>query len=139
VDEVDDIHSIAYDWKQKYIVHRTTKKRRITLDRSIPINHRGKSNKYKVKPKHLNLLVQGMTITDATPDREKRDEEELAIALKELEHLRHLEKYYQDTTQAVVFLRSEFKEAYKKFIDERHMFTARIAEMQEDNLMVLAT
>jgi hypothetical protein len=49
-----------------------------------------------------------MEITDATVDREKRDEEELAASLNELEHLRYLAKYYQDTTQAVVFLRSEF-------------------------------
>jgi hypothetical protein len=33
---------------------------------------------------------------------------DLAVALKELEHLCHLVKYYQDTTQDVVFLRSEF-------------------------------
>jgi hypothetical protein len=38
-----------------------------------------------------------------------------------------------------VFLRSEFKEAYNKFIDERHLFTARIVELQEDTLMALAT
>jgi hypothetical protein len=50
-----------------------------------------------------------------------------------------LAKYYQDTTQAVVYLRSEFKEAYSKFTDERHLFTARIAELQEDTLMALAT
>jgi hypothetical protein len=37
-----------------------------------------------------------------------------------------------------VFLRSEFKEAYNKFIDERHLFTGRIIELQEDTLMALA-
>jgi hypothetical protein len=37
VDEVADIHAIAYDRKRKAIVQRTTKKRRITLDRSILI------------------------------------------------------------------------------------------------------
>jgi hypothetical protein len=71
-----------------------------------------------------------MEITDATLERVKRDEEELAVALKELEHLHHLAKYYQDTTQGTMFLRSEFKEAYKKFIDEQHLFTARITELQ---------
>jgi hypothetical protein len=59
-----------------------------------------------------------MGITDATLDRAKRDEEELAVGLKELEHLCHLAKYYQDTTQAAMYLRSEFKEAYIKFTDE---------------------
>jgi DNA repair ATPase RecN len=59
-----------------------------------------------------------MAITDATLDRAKRDEEELATSLKELEHLHHLVKYYQDTTQAVVYLRSEFKEAYRRFTNE---------------------
>jgi hypothetical protein len=49
-----------------------------------------------------------MEIIDATLDRDKRDEEKLAISLKELEHLSHLAKYYQDTTQTTVFLRSEF-------------------------------
>ena len=37
VDEFTDIHAIAYDWKRKSIVQRTTKKRRITLDHSIHI------------------------------------------------------------------------------------------------------
>jgi hypothetical protein len=41
--------------------------------------------------------------------------------------------------QAMVFLRSEFKETYRKFIDERHLFTARIVNLQEDPLMTLAT
>jgi hypothetical protein len=49
-----------------------------------------------------------MGIIDATLERDKRDEKELATAQKELEHLYHLEKYYQDTTQVAVFLRSEF-------------------------------
>jgi hypothetical protein len=53
--------------------------------------------------------------------------------------LRHLAKYYQDTTQAAMFLRSEFKETYNKFTDERHLFIARIVELQEDTLMALAT
>jgi hypothetical protein len=35
----------------------------------------------------------------------------------------------------VVFLRSEFQEAYNKFTDERHLFTTRIIELQEDTLM----
>jgi hypothetical protein len=38
-----------------------------------------------------------------------------------------------------MYLRREFKEAYNKFTDERHLFTARIAELQEDTLMALAT
>jgi len=38
-----------------------------------------------------------------------------------------------------VFLRSKLKEAYRKFRDEGHLFTARIVELQEDMLMELAT
>ena len=40
------------------------------------------------------LIGAGMEITDATLDRESKDEEELVVALKELYHVRHLEKYY---------------------------------------------
>jgi hypothetical protein len=117
VDEVVDIHSICYDRKMKNSMHRTTKKRRITLDSSILIT---------IEEKHINtkhfktyeLIGARMEITDATLDREKRDEEELAIALKELEHLHHLAKYYQDNTHVVLFLWREFQEAYKKFRDE---------------------
>jgi hypothetical protein len=138
VDEVVDIHAISYDQKRKSIMQRTTKKRRITLDRSILITMEEKLINTE-HAKTSELIGAGMEITDATLDREKRDEEELAAALKELEHLRHLEKYYQDTTQAAVFLRSEFQEAYNKFTDERHLFTARIVELQEDTLMALAT
>jgi hypothetical protein len=80
-----------------------------------------------------------MVITDATLDRERKGEEELATALKELKHLHHLDKYYQDSTRAMVFLRSEFQDAYNKFTNERHLFIAGIVDFQEDTLMALAT
>jgi hypothetical protein len=138
VDEVADIHAIAYDRKRKAIIQRTTKKRRITLDRSILITI--EENLINIEhDKTSELIGVGMAITNATLDRAKRHEEELVTALKELEHLCHLEKYYQDTTQTTVYLRSEFKEAYNKFTDERHLFTARIIELQENTLMALAT
>jgi hypothetical protein len=117
---------------------RTTKKRRLTLDRSILITTEEKLISTE-HAKTSELIGAGMEITDATLDREKRDEEELATALKELEHLRHLEKYYQDSTQATVFLRSEFQDAYSKFTNERHLFTTGIVNFQEDTLMALAT
>jgi hypothetical protein len=89
--------------------------------------------------KTSELINTGMEITYATLDRAKRDEEELFTALKELEHLCHLEKYYQNTTHVAVFLRSEFQESYNKFTDEKNLFTARISKLQEDTLMELAT
>jgi hypothetical protein len=138
MDEVADIHAIAYDRGKKAIIQRTTKKRRITLDRSILIT----TEEHLINTEHaktFKLIGAGMEITDATLDRDKRDEKELAATLKELEHLHHLAKYYQDTTQAVVYLRNEFKEAYNKFTDKRHLFTTRITELQEDTLMALAT
>jgi hypothetical protein len=117
---------------------RTTKKRRLTLDSSILITTEEKLLSTE-HTKTSELIGAGMAITDATLDRERRDEKELATTLKELEHLRHLEKYYQDSTQATVFLRSEFQDAYAKFTSERHLFTAGIADFQEDTLMALAT
>jgi hypothetical protein len=96
MDEVVDIHAISYDQKRKAIVTRTTKKRRITLDRSILIT----TEETLINTEHAKtseLISAEMEIIDATLDREKRDEEELAAALKELELLCHLEKYYQDT------------------------------------------
>jgi hypothetical protein len=99
VDEVADIHAIAYDRKRKAIVQWTTKKRRITLDHSILIT----TEEHLINTEHAKtseLIGIGMEITDATLDRAKRDEKELVATLKELEHLCHLAKYYQDTTQA---------------------------------------
>jgi hypothetical protein len=122
--------------KENLSCKRTTKKRRITLDRSILIT----TEENLINTEHAKtseLIGAGMEISDATLDREKRDEEELVTALKELEHLCHLENYYQDTTQAAVFLRNEFQETYNKFANERHLFTARIVEYQEDTLMAL--
>jgi len=48
--------------------------------------------------KTYELIRIGMVITNATLDRAKRDEKKLTVSLKELDHLRHLEKYYQDST-----------------------------------------
>jgi hypothetical protein len=95
-DEVADIQAIAYDRKRKYIINMTTKKRGLTLDNSILITTKEKL----LSTEHENtseLIVAGMDIRNVTLDRARRDEKELAAALKELEHLRHLEKYYQDS------------------------------------------
>jgi hypothetical protein len=97
MDEVVDVKSISYDQKRKTIMKRTTKKRRLTLDHSILIDTKEKLINTE-HAKTSKLIGIGMTITDSTLDRAKRDEEELATALKELEHLRHFEKYYQDST-----------------------------------------
>jgi hypothetical protein len=80
-----------------------------------------------------------MVINDAMLDRERRYEKELATTLKELDHLRHLEKYYQDSTHATVFLKSDFQYSYAKFTNERHLFTTGIANFQEYTLMALET
>jgi hypothetical protein len=39
----------------------------------------------------------------------------------------------------VVLLKSDFREMYAQFTSERDLFTARIADFQEDTLMGLAT
>jgi hypothetical protein len=93
VDELTEIHAIAYDRKRKDIVQRTTKKRRVTLDRSILIT----IEEHLINTEHAKtseLIGAGMEITDATLDRAKRDEKELVVAMKELEHLCHTIKYY---------------------------------------------
>jgi hypothetical protein len=106
MDEVVDIQAISYDWKMKSIMKRTTKNRRLSMDCSIIIITEEKL----INTEHaetFELIKRGMEIIYATLDREKRDERELATTLKELEHILHLEKYYQDSTQATMFLRSE--------------------------------
>jgi hypothetical protein len=137
VDEVVDIQAIFYDQKRNSIMKRTTNKRRLTLYHSILITVEKKliSMEHDKTSKFINV---GMEITDATLDREKRDEREMVVALKELEHLCHLDKYYQDSTQATMFLRSEFQDAYSKFTNEWQLFTAGIVDFQEDTLMELA-
>jgi hypothetical protein len=128
VDEVANIHVITYDRKRKVIVQSTTKKKRITLDRSI-LNTTEKKLINIEDARTSELIDVGMAISDATLDRPKWDEKELVAAMKELENLRHLAKYYEDTTQAAVYLRSKFKEAYSKFMNERNLFTAKIVEL----------
>jgi hypothetical protein len=76
---------------------RTTMKRRLTLDSSILITGEEKLISME-HAKTSKLIIAGMEITNATMDRKRNDEEDLANALKELEHLRHLEKYYQNST-----------------------------------------
>jgi hypothetical protein len=80
--------------------------------------------------KTTDLIGVGMDIIDATLDREKWDEKELASAKEELDHLCHLAKYDQDSTQANFFLKSEFREEYAQFMRERHLFTKCIAYFQ---------
>jgi hypothetical protein len=70
VDEVADIYAISYDRKRKAIVQRTTKKRRITLDRSILITT--EENLINTADARTSeLLGVGMALSDATLDRAK--------------------------------------------------------------------
>jgi uncharacterized protein YaeQ len=117
---------------------RTTKKRRPTLDILILITMEEKLLNTE-HAKTSKIISVGMAIMEATLDIARRDEKRLSTTLKELEHLRHLEKYYQDSTQDTMFLRSEFQDAYAKFINEQHLFMTGIADFQEDTLMELAT
>jgi hypothetical protein len=129
IDQVTNIHGIAYDRKRKAIMRRTTKKRRLMMDSSILITLEEKL----LNTKHVNtseLIGIGMAIIDAMLNRAKRDEKELDTTLKELDYLRHLEKYYQDSTQATVFMKSEFQDAYANFTSERHIFTTCVVDYQ---------
>jgi hypothetical protein len=49
-----------------------------------------------------------MAISSTTIDREREYEWEVDSMKRELEHLRHQAKYYQDTTQEIIFIRVEF-------------------------------
>jgi len=97
VDEVIDIQAIAYNRKRKSIMKRTTKKMSLTLYSSILITTEEKLISTE-HAKTSDLIGAGMEITDATLDKARKDEEDMSIALKELEHLHQLEKYYQDST-----------------------------------------
>jgi DNA repair ATPase RecN len=138
VDEVNDIQEIAYDKKRKYMMRRTTKKRNLTLDRTL-LNTIEETLLNIENSKTTELIVVEMAITDATLDRAKRDENELSSTKKELDHLCHLAKYYHDSTHVVAFLRSEFRETYAQFTNERNLFTTCIYDFQEDTLMGMET
>jgi hypothetical protein len=136
VDEVTEIQAITHDRKIKCIMKRTTKKRRLMLNILILITTEEKLINTK-HAKTSELINTRMAITDATLDKARRDEKGMDDAFKELDHLRHLEKYYQYSTQATMFLRSEFQDTYAKFMNEQNLFTASIADFQEDTLMEL--
>jgi len=111
---------------------------RIALYRCILIiTEENLINKENVRT--LDLLDVGMAISEARWDRTKWYEKELATTLKELEYVHHLVEYYQSTTHTVVYLRSEFEEAYNKFTHKWHLFSVKIVELQEDTLMALMT
>jgi hypothetical protein len=44
------------------------------------------------------LIDVGKSLSDTTLDRTRRDEKELVVSLKEIEHLRHIYEYYKGTT-----------------------------------------
>jgi hypothetical protein len=96
---------------------RTIKKRRLTFYISILITTKEKLI-ITEHAKTSELIGAGMAIRDASLDRARNYEGELVAVLKDLDHLHHLEKYYQDSTQDTVFLRSEFQDTYGKFTSE---------------------
>jgi hypothetical protein len=128
VDAVANIFFISYDQKKNSIMQRMTKKIRITLDHSILViteeNLINTTNAWKYK-----ILGVGKALSNATLDRAKRDEKELVAALKELEHLCHLDEYYKGTMNTTVYLTGEFEEVYKKFKKEQHVLIVKIVEL----------
>jgi hypothetical protein len=110
IDEVANIQVITYDRKIKSSMKRTTKKRKLMLDNLILITT--EKNFLSIEhAKTSKLIGAERAIMDATLDRERTDEKELSIALKDFEHLRHLVKYYQDSTEAQFFPEVSFKMA----------------------------
>jgi hypothetical protein len=97
VDEVDDIQSIAYDRKRKWIVKRTGKKRRITLDSAVIITME-ETLLDTGQSKVTELLGVSMPISSAIIDREREDEREVDSMRGELVHIKHQVEYYKDTT-----------------------------------------
>jgi hypothetical protein len=99
LDEIANVQVIAYDRKRKVVMRITTKKRRLTLDSALLVTTEEMLvNKKNVKMTELNEA--GMAITDATFDREIRDEKEVVVMKKELDHLHHQVEYYHNSTQA---------------------------------------
>jgi len=92
-----DIYAISYNRKKKAISQITTKKRRITLDRSILITTEEDLINTE-NARTYELIGMGMAIWDATLDRAKWDDKELVVSLNKLEHLFHLDEYYKGTT-----------------------------------------
>jgi hypothetical protein len=114
------------------------KRRRITLDQSIVVTI--EENLINIADTRTSELISvGKSLSDATQDRAKRDEKELADTQEELEHLCHLVKYYKGATQTTVYLKDEFNGVYNEFKKERHLLTKNIVEFQEDTLMALTT
>jgi hypothetical protein len=114
VDEITEVRAIAYDRKRKVVMKRTVKKRKLTLDRTLFIATEETlfdTNNAKM----TELIGVGMAITDATLDRENKDEEEANSMRNKLDHLRHQAEYYQNSTQVLVLLKSKFREMYGKF------------------------
>jgi hypothetical protein len=68
-----NIHTISYDRRRKAIIQRTTKKRRISLDRSILITT--EEDFINMQNARTSKIIDvGRAISDATLDRERRDE-----------------------------------------------------------------
>jgi hypothetical protein len=129
VDEVSDIQVIAYDRKRKFVMRRKTKKRRLMLDNTLLITTKETHLNTK-NAKTIELIGEGIAITDAMLDLVNMDEKELATTKKEMDHVHHLAKYYQDSMQAVIFPRSEFRETYAQFTSEINLFTTCIVDFQ---------
>jgi hypothetical protein len=110
-------------------MRRIVKKMNITLDGTIFITT--EEMLFDTKSANMtNLIEVGMAITDATLDREKMDEREVASMKKELDYMRYQAEYYQNSTQVVVLLKCEFREMYAQFTREKELFIACISDFE---------
>ena len=74
------------------------------------------------------LIGVGKSLSNVAQDRARRDEKELVDTREELEHLRHLVKYYKGATETTAYMKEEFNGVYNKFKKERHLLTENIVE-----------
>jgi hypothetical protein len=86
VDEFANIHAIAYDMKMKDVMRKNTKKRSLTLVRTLLITT--EETLFDTENAKMTELIRvGMVITDSTFDRERRYEREVDTMNKYLDHL----------------------------------------------------
>jgi hypothetical protein len=80
---VTDIHEIYYDRKMKVMMRRKIKKRNLMLDSTLLITTEETLFDTEIA-KMTEIIEARMAITDATLDRTKRDEREVATMKKKL-------------------------------------------------------
>jgi hypothetical protein len=134
VEEVVDLELFTYDKKHKYIVKRTHRKRKVTLDKWGGEHMTEEVIIDTKKAKASQLYSTGLAISHASYDKALVEEKELEQARTEIASLKHQVQYHQEVGGETNF-KADLLEIHGRRLEVQKDLIMKAVALQEESLL----